>query len=178
MKNNKKKSILLLITIAALLLAAVGGTVAYLVTSTDPVVNTFTPANVKTEIDEEFNGSVKSEIIINNTGNIPVYVRVAVVGNWVKDGKVVDSWTPSFTVGSGWDEGGDGYYYYTKPVEAKVGDTPGVTTDLLGSSIEAAPRADGSILEVTVIQQSIQAEPVSVVVNAWGVNANNGTISK
>lgn len=178
MKNNKKKSILLLITIAALLLAAVGGTVAYLVTSTDPVVNTFTPASVDTEIDETFEDNVKSSIKVINNGNIPVYVRVAVVGNWVKDGKVVDSWTPGFTVGEDWDEGGDGYYYYTKPVEAKVGDTPGVTTDLLGSSIEAAPRADGTILEVTVIQQSIQAEPTSVVVDEWGVTLSGTSISK
>ena len=99
---------------------------------------------------------------------------MAVVGNWVKDGKVVDSWTPNFTVGSGWDEGGDGYYYYKTPVAAG-----GSTTNLFGENENiTATTTDGKTLEVTVIQQSIQAEPTSVVVNAWGVNANNGTISK
>ncbi|MBE5773251.1 MAG: hypothetical protein E7337_04880 [Clostridiales bacterium] len=163
MKNNKKKSILLLIAIAALLLAAVGGTVAYLVTSTSPVVNTFTPASVDTEIVEDFKDNVKSSIKVINNGNIPVYVRVAVIGNWVKDGQIVETWSlpNSFVDTSKWTIDG-GYYYYNGTVAAKVGTTPGSTTNLLKTPIEVEHREDGAHLEVTVIHQSIQADGLGV----------------
>ena len=54
MKKMNKKSILLLIAVAALALTTVGGTLAYLMTKTDPVVNTFEPAKLDTEIVEVF----------------------------------------------------------------------------------------------------------------------------
>ena len=178
-RNRRKiiKSSLLLIAVAALLVAAVGGTVAYLVTNTSSVVNTFTPANVSTEIEEEFDRTTKSSIMVENTGDIPVYVRVALVGNWCKDEDgntvIVDAYTPSFTLGSDWSKGSDGYYYYTKPLAASA-----TTSDLLGTSITEYVRADGARLEITVLQQSIQAEPTTAVVEAWGVTvAEDGTIS-
>lgn len=180
MKNRKRrkiiKSSLLLIAVAALLVAAVGGTVAYLVTNTSPVVNTFTPANVDTEIDETFVNNVKSSIKVENKGNIPVYVRVALVGNWCdSNGNVVEPWNGSVTINSpDWSTGGDGYYYYTKPLVASA-----TTSNLLGSSITASAREDGAHLVITVLQQSIQAEPTTAVVEAWGVTvAEDGTISK
>lgn len=180
MKNRKRrkfiKSSLLLIAVAALLVAAVGGTVAYLVTNTSSVVNTFTPANVHTEIKEEFDGTNKSSIKVENKGNIPVYVRVALVGNWCdSNGNVVEPWNGSVTINSpDWSTGGDGYYYYTKPLG--VG---GKTSNLLENPISASARADGAHLVITVLQQSIQAEPTTAVVEAWGVTvAEDGTISK
>ena len=181
MKNRKRrkfiKSSLLLIAVAALLVAAVGGTVAYLVTNTSSVVNTFTPANVHTEIKEEFDGTNKSSIKVENKGNIPVYVRVALVGNWCKNEGgntvIVDAYTPNFSLGNGWIKGNDGYYYYTTPLGAG-----GTTSDLLGTSITESVRADGARLEITVLQQSIQAEPTTAVQNAWGVTVSNGMISK
>lgn len=172
MKNRKRrkfiKSSLLLIAVAALLVAAVGGTVAYLVTNTSSVVNTFTPAKVNTEPHEEFNNSQKKNIIVaNKNDSIPVYIRVALVGNWVKDGDVVDTWTPSFTPGNGWTNGIDGYYYYDSIVAPG-----GSTSDLLGGgSILAATRDDGAVLQVTVLSQAIQAE-------GMGVNSAQQAFSK
>ena len=169
MKNLKRKSIVLLIAVAALLTLAIGGTVAYLIDVTPDVVNTFEPGKVETEIEEGFDNATKSSIVVKNKqDSIPVYVRVAVTGNWWKDEKIVESWQPNFTLGKNWIKGADGYYYYTKIVLA------GAQTDnLLGSSITASTQ-DGKVLKVEVLSQSIQAEPTSAVQEAWGFVPGSG----
>ena len=171
MKKLNKKSLALLIAAALLLTIAVSGTVAYLVDSTGSLVNTFTPTTVNGEIDETFTDNVKSEIVIQNPKtdkSISVYVRVAVVGNWYKGNEITAAWTPEFTLGADWQKIGDFYYY-------KYVVNPGnATSDLLGSSISGT-NADrpGEHLEVTVIQQSIQATPKDAVQEAWGTNVAN-----
>ena len=161
MKKFNKKSLALLIVAALLLTITVSGTVAYLVDSTERLVNTFEPTSVTTSTEETFDQQTKSSVVINNTGDIPVYIRVAVVGSWMKDGQVVDDWKPDFEVGADWQQR-DGLYYYTKPIPAND-----KTTDLLGSSITATTQ-DGAVLTVRVISQAIQAEPTSAVQEAWG----------
>ena len=64
----KTKQPVALVAILVLLCCTVAGTVAYLVTSTDPVTNTFTPAHVSTAVDETFENGVKSDVKIKNTG--------------------------------------------------------------------------------------------------------------
>lgn len=157
MKNLNKKSAALLIAVAVLLLATISGTLAYLTDRTEAVTNTFAPTQVKTEIEEDFDGKIKSSIVIKNDAkSIKVYIRVALVGNWVnKDGQITRPWDGTFTLGENWVKSTtDGYYYYTKPVEA--GDS---TTDLLGSSIEATTE-NGETLVITVIHQAVQAEGI------------------
>lgn len=169
MKNMKRKTILTLAALALLLTCVVSGTLAYLMTSTDPITNVFTPAKVNTDITEAFNETVKSSVIVENkTDSIPVYVRVAVVGNWVDaEDNIVGPWNGSFTLGADWVKGSDGYYYYTKVVP--VG---GETTDLLGSDITTSAN-DGLHLEVVVMQQAVQAEPKDAVKELWGDAAAN-----
>lgn len=172
MKKFNKKSLALLIAAALLLTIAVSGTVAFLVDSTGSLVNTFTPTEVGTTITDEVKTGAKETIIINNPSGdkkIAVYVRVAIVGNWVKNVNgtemIVSPATAtdlSFELGEGWVKSGN-YYYYTKAVEPDAS-----TTDLLRTSIQATTKDDGSYLVVTVLHQSIQAEPVSAVQNAWG----------
>lgn len=185
MKKLNSKSILLLIAAIMILTVSVAGTVAYLAAVTGPVVNTFEPTEVDTEIDEDFNGTTKSKIVISNPAGdnkdnkIDVYIRVALVGNWVnQDGEVVAPATDSeisFTIGTDWVKSdSDGYYYYKNKVAPG-----GATSNLLGSSITASVKADGSYLSLTVIQQAIQAEPKTTVESVWGVTvADDGTISK
>ena len=125
----KTKKPVALVAILVLLCCAVAGTVAYLVTSTGPVPNTFTPASVTTEVVEEFNGTTKSNVRIKNTGNIDAYIRVAVVANWIdKDGNVYGGATPvagkdyTLTPKTGenenWFQGSDGYYYCKTAIES------------------------------------------------------------
>ena len=153
-RNRRKfiKSSLLLIAVVALLVAAVGGTVAYLVTNTLPVVNTFTPATVDTEVTDNISGNTKRDVQIKNSSNIPVYMRVAVVANWYKAGEVVAPWNNYVGLGvtSDWTLR-DGYYYYNGTVAA------GAEVKLF-DSYTATGGPDGAHLEMDIISQVIQAE--------------------
>lgn len=173
-RMNKTKSILALALVALLLTCAVGGTVAYLVTQTNAVTNTFTPGKVTVSVSDTVTGNEKQDVQVTNTGNTTAYIRVAVVANWVKDGKIVAPWNDyrNLNVLSTWDDGEDGFFYYKQPVAA------GASVKLLNSyTAEGGP--EGAHLEMTIVAQGIQSVPVSVVHDAWGVTvADDGTISK
>lgn len=170
-----QRSLVLVLVLVLVLGAAIGGTIAYLTTSTTGLTNTFTPASVDTGITEEIRENAKTSIVINNTGTTAAYIRVMLVGNTVGtvDGKEVV--TGGFDVnmtgklGTDWVKGEDGYYYYTRPVAA--GDA---TTNLLADGkIELAENQT-----VTVLSQAIQAEPTSVVTSTWNVKLDtNGYIT-
>ena len=169
-----------LFTSILLLSAASGGTLAWLTAQDEPVVNEFTPAAVDVKITEKVEDNVKRSITIQNVSaerNIPVYIRVSLVVNWVDAaGNVlpgtVDLSTYVDTLG-GWFLGADGYYYYCQPVA--VGDSTG---ELLKNPISLVSRTDGSHLEVTVLAQAVQATQTAVE-DAWPVTCteNGGTIS-
>ena len=168
----KTKQPVALVALLVLLCCTVVGTLAYLVTSTDPVTNTFTPASVSTAVDETFKNGVKSDVKIQNTGNIDAYIRAAVIINWADgDGNV--SATPVKTTDytikwtkEGWVEHG-GYYYYTAPVAV------GALTGQLFTGCELAKGVtppEGYSLQVTILADGIQSEPADAVIQAWGVD--------
>ena len=78
-RGVKGKAGALLISLLALLTLTVGGTVAYLVASTDNVVNTFTPSHVDCTVDEVFNDNTKTSVTVTNTSDINAYLRVKLV---------------------------------------------------------------------------------------------------
>lgn len=163
MKRFHKKSLVLLIAIALLLTCTVSGTVAFLAVGSGPVTNTFTPVELDTKIieNDDFDSTkTKKSIQIQNNGNIDAYVRVAVYGNWVKDGKIVAPWKDTITPGTYWTaKQADGYYYYTEKVEPYKTDAD-LTKSLLGAPIsEGTPPVEGAHLEITVVHQAIQTEP-------------------
>lgn len=168
----KTKQPVALVALLVLLCCTVAGTVAYLVTSTDPVTNTFTPASVTTQVEEKFDGTTKSDVQIKNTGNIDAYIRAAVIINWadangnvsatpVKDGDYVIKYDSSNT----WKKIGD-YWYYTKPVAADS-----LTEKaLIESCTPVAGKApEGYDLQVTILADGIQSEPSNAVTEAWKV---------
>ena len=120
MKKSKKPAALLA-SLALVLGIMVAGTIAFLVTNTGPVVNTFTPTNVPPEIHEEFDGTTKSNVTIENQGNTDAYIRAAVMVNWVDEsGNVLGQvpvegtdYTITYDLDNGWVQGADGYYYWT-----------------------------------------------------------------
>ena len=155
------KSSALIIALALILVLAVGGTVAYIFTQTDPVINTFTPTEAKITVDEETNNNQKTSItVVNNSTGVPVYIRVALVANMIdKDENVTGAASvPTFTLGKDWIKGSDGYYYYTEPVP--VG---GSTGNLLQS-----PMTLSENMQVVVLADAIQAMPKQAVIDAWG----------
>lgn len=171
----KTKQPVALVAILVLLCCAVAGTVAYLVTSTDPVTNTFTPASVTTQVEEEFNGTTKSDVRIKNTGNIDAYIRAAIIVNWAdKDGNVsatpVEDSDYEMTLGSGWVKIGD--YYYCKTTTVHGASTAPLIISCAKTPSAAVP--DGYDLQVTILADGIQADGVgsngkTPMEDAWGV---------
>lgn len=180
----KTKKPVALVALLVLLCCTVAGTLAYLVTSTDPVTNTFTPAHVSTEVNESFTGGVKSNVTIKNTGDIPAYIRAAVIINWADaNGNVYGGGTPaastkevtgdytiSYNTDGSWKQIGD-YWYYTKPVAADS-----LTEKaLIESCAPVAGKApEGYNLQVTILADGIQADGVgsngkTPMEDAWGV---------
>ena len=173
----RKKNVILLVSLTMLIFTCIGGTLAFLIASTDDVVNTFTPSQVKTTVTENFNNNVKSNVQIkNNSDSVKAYIRAAVIVNWVDaEGNVYAS-TPvkdkdyTIDIGTRWTENG-GYYYYTSAVE------PGESTgDLITKAEYKANAPEGYSLSIEIISQAIQADgtdadgktPVEL---AWGAEA-------
>ena len=173
-KANKRIGILIL-SLLLIAAAAIGGTMAYLTANTPQVKNTFTPAEVITEITEDFDGYVKKEVNVVNKGDIAAYIRVKLVtyrvneaGNPIGGAAVI----PDFTPGTNWVEY-EGYYYYTLPVAP--GESP--KYDLIGDKgIELKDYAekdptdpDGGKQVIEVMAEAIQSEPAEAVGEAWSV---------
>lgn len=170
--SGAKRSLVLVVSVLVLLLAVAGGTLAWLTAQTDGVVNTFTPAQVSCKVTENFDGTTKSNVNVENTSNIPAYIRVKLVTYRVnKDGQHIGGTAtiPDFTPGTNWVEH-DGYYYYTRPVAP--GQTPETnlidTITLSSSYIDA----DGGKQVIEVMAEAIQSVPKAAVQAAWGSDFN------
>ena len=163
--------------------AAVGisGTLAYLSDRSLTVVNTFLPGQVPPEIGEEFNGLVKENVRVKNQGNVPAYVRCAVIVSW-KDAqgdmapevpvKDVD-YTLQFS-DEGWKKQG-GYYYCLQEIG------PGEETPVLIREVKQISCPKGYALVVEILSQTIQADGLDVegrkpILLAWGVDITDGTL--
>ena len=165
--RESKKSLTALIALILIVCLAVGGTVAFIVTQTQAVKNTFTPSDVTVDIQEDFDGNIKSSITVLNVNDadkedVPCYIRVKLVSNIQdNDGNVLKA-APlgKISLGNDWIDGGDGCYYYKNVVE--VGQR---TSNLLadGASITLT---DGQVVEV--LAEGIQAMPKQAVIDAWG----------
>lgn len=171
MKKLNKKSLVLLVCVALLLTCAVGSTVAYLKDKTDSITNTFTPGTVTTTIDENFDGTTKSDVKIKNTGSVAVYVRAVVVGNWCDaNGNVVAPWTDNISYNTtNWTQVG-GYWYYKGVLNAGTS-TPNLFASYTYTNADIPAGADHLVL--TVLHQSIQAEPDAAIKDKWGSDAYN-----
>lgn len=172
LKWSGKKAVALFVLTIVLAVAAVGSTVAYIVTKTGEVKNTFTPP----DLDIEITGDV-----IENTGDVPVYVRAAIVANWVNetDGSILSTQPElgEIPLKDGWVKGSDGFYYYTVALESKA-----TAPELIESgklTVPTAPSADYT-LQIQVLSSAIQSTPTEAVINSWtavtGVNADGSLI--
>ena len=178
--SKSKKKLILLVSLVMLLTVAVGGTLAYLTASTDPLPNIFTTSGVPISVQEDpFDGTVKNNVKIQNDGNTDAYIRAAVVVTWqdsegnvyaVKPEAGVD-YQITFPTGTGWVYlTADGFYYYTASV-ASNNQTGVLLTNC--KPLKSAP-ADGYTLCVEIVAESVQAKGVDngvkAVVKAWGVD--------
>lgn len=163
-----KRSGILLAAVIVLLAGAVGGTWAFLVAQSEPVQNNFTYAHVRCTINEKFENGVKSDVKIQNTGDIPAYIRARIVVTW-KDanGKVsaVPVKNTDYTIAfneTDWTQQGD--YWYCKTAVDAGGETP-----VLITKCEKKGNAPKDYdLSVEILADAIQSEPASAVTEAWG----------
>lgn len=196
-RKRIKLSTVLVIAAALALVTAIGGTMAWLTTHSEGLTNTFTPADIKGTIVEDFSDkTTKKDVKIQNDSDVPVYVRVALVPTWVNAaqepmaepcslndllikptasaaGVSGEIFTPDSS--SGWVKGADGYYYYTTPVAA------GTTTNpfFAEATVKANKTPAGCTMNLQVLLQMIQAEGVNAegkrpVELAWDVTVNAG----
>ena len=183
MKKYINKKSILITSVALLLLVAVGTSLAYVFTKTDPVENRFDPSKVSCAVVEVVEkgdssentanvvqtGKSKTNVQIKNTGDTDAYIRAAVVVNWMsEDGTKVwatkpvagedKDYTISYNLSNGWIDGGDGYYYYTQPVD------PGdMTNNLITSATQNATGPKGTdgtqyYLSIEIVASAIQAD--------------------
>lgn len=156
---------------------AIGGTVAWLSTKDAPITNTFNPSKVACEVTENFNGEVKSNVNVKNTGDTEAYIRIKLVTYRTNDrGQHIGGTAelPFFTLGANWVKYGD-YYYYTLPVAAD--ETP--ATNLADSMMLTATYedADGGHQSIDVMAEAIQSSPAQAVGQAWGVSISQGSVT-
>ena len=179
LQSKQSLAIKLVICLILLLMISVGGTIAFVVTHTSEIRNTFTESVVKCEVDETFENNVKSNVSIKNTGDTTAYIRAFVNVTWMNESKQVASVSPKSTdymieySTSGWLKGSDGYYYYSLPVQ------PNDKTAVLINScrlLETASAPDGYYLSVEIVCSAIQSTPVSVVSDIWHVQLSGDEI--
>jgi len=183
-KNNRKRNtffkkisghIVLIFFICALL-----GTSAYLIIK-NSINNSFIIGDVKTEIiqDLDINDKKTESVSIKNTGNIDVFVRVAVNIVWKDSEGVILNVNPkenvdyviNFSSSTKWLKSNDGYFYYKNMLQENT------NTEILIDKIEQINYLNGKTLDINIAVQAIQAEPAKAVIEAWNVNVENSEIA-
>lgn len=172
------KYILIIISLVLIANVAVMGTLMYLASKAESLTNTFTPAHVDSEIEEEFDGTYKTNVNAINTGDINAYLRIKFVTYRVNDsGERIggETFVPEFILGDGWFEK-DGFYYYNKPVAPeKSPESPLVGKE--GIKLASYNDVDGGNQVIEVMAEAIQAVPVNVVQEKWHVNLDTDGIT-
>lgn len=168
-----KPIIKVLLSVLLVTVALVGGTLAYLVASDDPIINTFKLANVNTEIDEPEDGGNASTKTpwVENVGESTVFVRakaVVVTGDGssvpvteadleilYNDSDVVpgnNDW--SNTEGVYWMAGDNGWYYYNRTLAKDQ------ITEPLFDGVTVNPDLDkGAKFDIYVYHESVIVGP-------------------
>ena len=181
------RQVLLLAALAVIAMGVVGGTVAYLVTKTSPVENTFVPGYVSCRINEkgpdgekDFENNVDTEkknVTVTNTGIVDAYIRAAIIVTW-KDssGNIaatvpVEGYDYNLKLNTNnWTHSGD-YYYYKSSVE------PNGTTEKLVESCTALKSNGDYTLSVEILADAIQSTPSNAVESSWHVSISNGSVT-
>ena len=182
------KPFLIAFCVCILACAAVSGSLAWLTSTPEQVVNSFTPGVVTIEVDEKFDSTTKSDVRIKNTGNVPAYIRVALVPAWVDDEGNIAAKPASLKLnddcniawgkdGSGyeadWFIGSDGFYYCKTVIE------PGASTPILIKSCTVKGEEHEYDFELQVIASAVQSLPTTTVEAVWPVVVDtDGTLAE
>lgn len=176
-KEIKVRQWVLLLCASVILLSVMGGTYAYITARTQQIDNQFVPVKVTCQVEEKFDGNVKQDVRIRNTGDIPGFIRAMVVVTWVgSDGKVLSAAPEEgedYTVqwgGGLWVKGDDGFWYYTAAVNAND------TTSQLIQTLTPGTAPNGYQLQVQILATAIQADPPEAAETAWGIEVEGSML--
>lgn len=187
-KRHRRQKILTIV-LSLVLLAGIltAGTIAYLQQEAK-LSNTFVVGQVRAEVSEQFKNDVKSEVSIENKGNVDAYIRAKILIYFVdRDGNPTGEvpvegtdYTMSMdaNIDSNWMKSASGYYYHKNPV------SPGNKTAVL---VKECKKIETSLvykdnnrrLVVDIVGEAIQANAPAVQ-DAWGqdVHVENGVLQK
>lgn len=180
---KRKPLIRAVIVLAVVLVLLCGTALALMFRQTSLLTNKFETAIVDCQVHEQTDtgtetATSKSSITVENTGNIPAYIRVRFVSCWVDDaGNIVGkpSEMPDIPLDEAtWFKQNDSYYCKT-PVA--VG---GVTPELLQAGETIVLRVDtetGYRQVLEVFADAIQSEPHKAVTGSWGVGISDDNIA-
>ena len=180
----KRKALIRAVIVLSVVLVLLCGTaVALMFRQTSLLTNEFETAIVDCRVYEETDtgfetATSKSSITVENTGNIPAYIRVRFVSYWVDtEGRAVGkaSEMPDIPYdANAWFEQ-DGIYYCKTPVAVGT-----FTPELLQAGETIVLRVDtetGCRQVLEVFADAIQSEPHRAVTNSWGVKISEGNIA-
>ncbi|MGN1133250.1 MAG: hypothetical protein ACI4RN_02225, partial [Oscillospiraceae bacterium] len=171
-----KKLCIFLLSAMILCMVNIGGTMAWLTARSEDLHNSLVPGKVQCKVDETFENNIKSKVRIKNTSNVPAYLRGAIVVTWQdKEGSIygkapIENIDYTLSLNTfGWTEK-NGYYYWNKAVK------PNDFTSVLISEcrpLKASPSEEYS-LNVEILAEAVQAEPIKAVEEAWGFVPGGG----
>jgi len=184
-KHSTSKKVVLAVSLLLLLAAAVGGTSAFLLTKSGTLTNTFVGSKVTTLVQEDFDGTTKKNVKVQNTGTTSAYIRAAVVITWKnaagetygKEPVQGKDYSIAYNTDNGWLRARDGFYYWTRPV-AQGAFTENLITSCMPTPGASTAVPSGYFLSVEIIASGIQSNPSHVAASVWasGINAVNGGI--
>lgn len=151
-RRKTKRPLVVLCSLLLLLSVAVGGTMAFLKSQDDSATNQFVPGHVGCYV----NGNAVS---LTAETNVPTYVRVRFVINWVDaDGNVYpgDVTGVKLNVLSGWTNHNN-YYYYPTMLEPGKTETTSAFTSGFEYGARPADIPEEYNLQVTVLAEAVQA---------------------
>lgn len=163
------RTAVLLIAVLLLITTAVGSSAAFLVTKTGPVVEDFAYAQVSCQVTDA--------LAVQNTGTAQAYIRASYAVNWLDvNGNIVAAVPEGYSCDpvenqDDWTEGGDGYFYYSYPVD------PGSETPSLLICSPSYPEDPEYTLSVEVVAEAIQSDPAEAAADAWGVRVSDGKLT-
>ncbi len=176
--KKRIKNIFIAGAIFLVLCSTITGTVAYL-SGMFGLTNTFVQGTVNPKVVEKFNGTVKTDVAVQNNGNVPVYIRCRVtIYKELADGSISNqapTLNTDYTIAYSKDLNSnwiliDDIYYYKKPIQA---------TEKTSNLIDRCELKQAGIV-VDISTQSIQANPKYAVKEAWKVveSDKNGNLKK
>lgn len=198
-KNSSVKAVALLLCVALLIGGAIGGTLAYLMTSTTPVVNTFTVGNIGTltlsETGMDATNRTKDYMVIPGVditkdpkvtfsgNNVPAYVFLKVTATgWTVNEKAYScvGGMVTWTVGDDWTylaTENTNEFIYVKEVAANANLN---AEAIKGSSIAVdakITKGDLNNFPTTKLEfaaYAVQKDNLATPADAWAVALHNG----